>query len=89
MSETTAPFRLAFREEGDFVNAYLAPRETMKGAMLLASIRTNLVRPDSHWDDYVDFMKNVFTTAIKLGLGIEPTDMEVRPAPEHERSGKA
>ena len=81
------PCRLAFREEGEFVNCYLALKETMEGAVLLSSMRTPIVI--DVFEDWKDLMRRQMTAAIKDVFGAEVLGYEEQNAPEHERSGRA
>jgi hypothetical protein len=82
-----APFRLAFREEGEMVNCYFASNETMEGAMLMASMRKNFLNDQVLWARYRELMQDVLRIAIKQTLGTDPTSFELEPAPQHERAG--
>ena len=80
--------RIALREEGKFWNAYLALADTMEGAKLIGSISMGAVRNDKKVkDDFLKLMKRVMSNAIKDTTGTKPTDWEIGPAPEAERSG--
>ena len=82
------PFRLAFREEGDFCNCYLAQLGSMKGSILLGSIRLSVLR-EGIFEDFKQFMQKWATLAIEDVLGATPHEFIEEKAPEHERSGKA
>lgn len=85
-----APFRLAIREEGGFVNAYIASRETMNDAMLIGSIRKSIVADKNEaWDIWKKLMTDALAGAVVKILGVEPDEMVERRPPEHERSGNA
>ena len=45
--ELVSPFRIAFREEGKFVNVYFARQDTMKGAFLLGSCARSILNRNS------------------------------------------
>ncbi|MCC6475008.1 MAG: hypothetical protein IT514_14845 [Burkholderiales bacterium] len=83
---TPAPdFRIAYRIEGDYWNAYLANPADMRGATLLASISLALVPVGSS-------EKAKFREIVEAGLsrslgGIEFDDP--KPAPLSERAGHA
>lgn len=86
---TIAPFRLAFRSEGDFVNCYYAAADTMKDAMLLASMRRSaLSKTPGAFEQWQKLMQHILSTAVDGALG-ESVSFETIPAPEHERSGNA
>ena len=82
--------RLAFREEGEFWNCYLALPDSMKGAKLLGTIMMGAVRRHPE-------VKQAFMEAMKLALanaaedvtGERPDAFIEERAPEGERSGHA
>lgn len=81
--------RIAFREEGEFWNAYIAQTGTMKGAFLLGSIAMGAARINpAVKQGFMDLMTTAFRDAAK-GLGIPVDGFEVRPGPQHEKAGKA
>lgn len=84
-----APFRLAMRVEGDWWNAYMAGTDTMDGATLLASVRMTLVATPAERDAYLAAIRALFLKAAGDVLGTKLGDGEIRPAPEHERAGRA
>ena len=82
--------RLAMRVEGDWWNAYYAMPNTMEGALHLGSIRMAFVADDWQRKElFMSMMKDAVSEIIKERIGVEATWPEARPAPEHERSGKA
>lgn len=90
MSTVRTPFRLAFRSEGDFVNAYYAATDTMKDALLLGSMRKSILnRSPGTWDVWRMLMQDVLAHACDDALGAAPTEFIMERAPEHERSGAA
>jgi len=86
--------RLAFRQEGEYWNAYFAEPNTMHGALHLGSIRIRFVSPGmkNHEEIKAAFM-NVMMDA--MGAMLENVVGPVtwpdppEPAPESERSGNA
>jgi hypothetical protein len=81
--------RLALRVEGDWWVAYCAEATTMDGAVELGRIHMTLVqkrRPKTAW---MDLMRDCLADLIGSGLGVTPSGFEIRPAPEHERAGRA
>ena len=83
------PFRLAFRTEGDFVNAYLADQNTMKDALLIGSVRTNsLVGDEDFWPRWKGLMTDILSSHLRSMTGADPVMVEEK-APEHEKSGRA
>lgn len=80
--------RLAFREEGNFWNAYLALPNTMADAKLVGSISFGPVSRNSQIKNaFMDVMKAVLADAVKDVTGEEVQHFETQPAPESERSG--
>jgi hypothetical protein len=80
--------RLAFREEGNFWNAYLALSDTMEGAKLIGSISIGAVYKDKKVkDDFMKVMQRVLANAIKDTTGVKPRNWETIQAPKRERSG--
>lgn len=87
-ADPSRPFRLAIRDEGSFVAAYLARTEDMKGAELVATLaKTFALVPDTF-----DAWKRTLTGALVGALGAAGHTVaaveEHRP-PEHERAGHA
>lgn len=81
--------RLAFRREGEFVNCYLAKRETMERATLLGAMRVTAMEAAGVWDDWKALMRRVLEHHIKETIGITPAWGDEEKAPEHERAGRA
>jgi hypothetical protein len=84
-------FRIAFRHEGEFWNAYLARNETMKDAMLVGSIRMGIVaESDAARQAFLMLMNTGVVHFARIKFGVDlliPT--ETQPAPEHEKAGHA
>jgi len=85
----TMQLRIAFREEGNFWNAYLALPNTMNNAKLIGSIAMGAVKKNHEVKDgFMALMKQVLADAMESMAGFaSPIDWEVTPAPESERSG--
>lgn len=82
--------RLAFREEGQFWNAYWAREQTsMKDAILLGSIRLHLACHEEVKKSFMKAMKAALGAACKDATGQTPTWSTPRVAPDNERSGSA
>jgi hypothetical protein len=83
--------RIALREEGDFWNAYYAMPDTLKGSILLGSIRISLVKADPDVKQaFILLMRTVVTLVIADTTGqlaLWPDDPVA--APEHEITKKA
>jgi hypothetical protein len=77
--------RIAFRVEGQWWNAYWAPRQdSMEGAVHLGSVRMALAAAPAVKASFMDTMKQAFEVATKEALAWGGA---VR-APERERSGR-
>jgi hypothetical protein len=82
--------RIAFRQEGQFWNAYVAIGDTMKGAFLIGSIGFGAVaRNPEIKEAFMDLMKKTFEIAFKETTGGKPDYWTTRDAPENERGGSA
>lgn len=88
--EKTLSMRLAFRTEGEFVNAYFAPADTMDGAIQLGSMQKRILdaSPEA-WAEWRALMTKAMSVLIQSMTGVKPTWTRETPAPEHERSGNA
>lgn len=84
-------FRLAYREEGEFVNCYFArpatEKDAMKDAILLASVRRSVLEEEGMFDCFKLMMQLWISTTTKNIFGVEPSHFEESPAPEHEKAG--
>jgi hypothetical protein len=81
-------FRIAVRAEGEFVNAYIAPMNTMQNSVLLGSMRRRLAETEV-FDDWLDVMRKAMSVVLTdLGYGAADWQEPV-PAPEHEKAGNA
>jgi hypothetical protein len=92
MTDSIKAGRLALREEGDFWNAYYAPPDTLHGALLLGSIRMQLICEHPRRKAmFMALIRDAVGDAIKHVTGDRPEwpDPEGEPAPERERSGNA
>lgn len=90
MSTERAPFRIAFREEGEFVNAYYALPGTMDGALLIASVKVGALRQTpGAFEDYQALVRKIVAQLCREA-GVPITDeWTTGPAPTHERTGRA
>jgi hypothetical protein len=82
--------RLAFRHEGESINAYWAELGTMQDAMLLGTILQTLC--DSQpglFDKFKTLMREAMGEAVFQVTGIRPEWGGEESAPENERSGHA
>lgn len=86
----TLTMRLAFREEGIWVNAYLAPADSMNDAILIGSMAKRILdaSPDA-WAGWRVLMTKAMEVFIQATTGSVATFGRETPAPEHEKSGHA
>lgn len=85
-----SPVRLAIRNEGEFVNAYIALTTSMADAMLIGSVlRGALDATPGAFDRWKQLMSDILASGITKALGAPPLDMIEETPPEHERSGRA
>jgi len=86
-----APLRLAIRNEGTWVSAYLARHDTMIGAEIIGSIRKEALEADKQLiESFRLLMQLTATVLIAARTGVVPQwPNPPEPAPEHERSGNA
>ena len=78
--------RLAMRVEGDNWNAYYALPGTMKGAILLGSIRMKFVQEKARRDIFLAFMRECVADILEENFGSRPRWGGEHTAPEHERT---
>lgn len=91
MSQREQMGRLAMRVEGDLWVAYYALPDTMKGALFLGSIQMAFVQEESAKQIFMALMRDAVSAIIKEKAGVAPEWPEPmgRPAPQHERAGRA
>ncbi|HMF28651.1 MAG TPA: hypothetical protein VKE42_07755 [Candidatus Cybelea sp.] len=85
---TIAPFRLAFRVEGNKWTAYAAKQGTMDGAIWMGAVAIGIVENDELKRRFMDIMKDFFLEFLKE-RGIEVDYWSEDQAPESERTGNA
>lgn len=82
--------RLAIREEGQFVNAYLAQSDNMAGAFLVGSIAVGLLKMEPElFEQFKALMTAAMKTLVEVGVGGKVLGTFEEPPPEHERAGHA
>ncbi len=81
--------RLALRVEGDWWVAYAAEPATMDGAVELGRVHMTLVQKPKRKTAWMGFMRDCLTDLIRATTGLTPSGFETRPAPEHEKAGRA
>lgn len=86
-----SPVKLAFRQEGDFWNAYLADRNSMRDSVLIGSINIRVVSENEHLKDaFMDLMQKSTEHMLKTAVGVSVQGWkEPQQVPESERSGNA
>lgn len=80
-------FRIAIRHEGELINAYFAPAQTMDGAVLVASIRTRTCQLEGVFDAFKQLTATIGRALAEQVAGVEVEAVLFKPAPEHERAG--
>lgn len=88
MTAGAPKLRLAMRAEGEWWNAYAARTATMDGAILLGSVRITAMQTVERRQVFMGLMQEVLTGYL-AEMGAQVADWSTRPAPEHERSGRA
>ena len=79
--------RLAFREEGEYWNAYFARQETMDDAILIGSIRMSVaLRHRDIKKQFMNLMLATFDEVCQEVVGRKPEWRDPVTAPEHERT---
>jgi hypothetical protein len=86
--KTITPIRLALRVEGNWWVAYLAETATMAGAHEIGRIAFGAARDPAIKRGFMDLMQLVMMQGLE-SLGIKVESVDVRDAPESERSGRA
>lgn len=82
--------RIAFRQEGSYINCYFAAPDTMKDAVHIASVlRSACERDDRVFAAFKALGQLIVSATMKQAIGREPDEFHDQPAPEHERSGRA
>lgn len=84
--KSTQVGRIAFREEGDYWNAYFAAQDSMQDAVLLGSLRMNAAHVPELKQQFIDLMKAVFSQACRETIGRAPAWFRETPAPDSERT---
>lgn len=89
--ENTQPFfRIAIRAEGEFINAYLAPPDSMVNAVHMGSIRRSFCDASRPlFKQFQELMQAAITVAVQESLGATPEGFVTTAAPEHEKAGNA
>ncbi|MEM1289774.1 MAG: hypothetical protein AAGH60_15605 [Pseudomonadota bacterium] len=90
MSESEPVGRLAMRVEGDWWVAYYAHPTTMENAVRLGSVLMALVQDQERKERFFMLMREGVSALIEEGTGGTLSWPEgPKPAPEHERAGRA
>jgi hypothetical protein len=81
--------RIAFRSEGEWVNAYFAEPDTMDDAILVGSVlESALEQTPGAFEAYRALMTKIMDKALS-DIGIPAAEWVTGPGPEHERTGNA
>lgn len=83
--------RIAIRQKGNFINAYLTQPGSLDGGMLIGSIAAGLCNADESNETFETFKVAIEKGAAALlkQLGVSIIGMETREAAEHEKAGNA
>lgn len=86
----TQQIRLAIRQEGQFVNAYVAPFDSMQDALHIGSISLALLnmRP-ALFEGFKALMVDAMTALVETGTDAKVLGTFEQAAPEHEKAGHA
>lgn len=87
-----APFKVAIRAEGQFVNAYVAPNApsvASREPVLIASVRRTLCDASPEVFDAFKALGAASATAVAMQVGLTVLGVKEEAAPEHERAGHA
>lgn len=90
MSAGLASMRLAIRQEGQMVNAYVATTTDLAKAIHIGSMSTALLnmRPEL-FEQFKALMTAGMTTLVEVGTGGTVLSYHEQAAPEHEKAGHA
>lgn len=88
MPTTAKPFRLAIRDEGNFVACYLARTGTLQDAVLVATLAKTFALVPGAFDAWRDALTNALVGALQV-LGHQVEGVDIQAPPEHERAGHA
>ncbi len=90
MSGAPMSMRLAIRQEGPMVNAYVATTTDMAKAIHIGSMSTGILnmRPEL-FEQFKALMTAGMTALVEVGSGGKVLGMFEQPAPEHEKAGHA
>lgn len=87
-----APFKIAFRTEGEFVVAYFASLRMYDGSMDPIEIgrirKSALNQTEGLFEDFQGVMRKAIGQMC-IDMGFEPPAWEVLRAPEDEKTGRA
>lgn len=91
MTDMTQVGRLAMRVEGNLWVAYYAMPNTMKDALFLGSIQMVFVQDESAKQIFMALMRDAVSLILKEKTGADAQwpDPFGKPAPAHEKGGRA
>jgi hypothetical protein len=87
-ADPQTPWRLAIRDQGNFVAAYLAPTGSMDDAVLVATLARTFAMVPGAFDAWKQALTGALVGALSAA-GMQVLDVEEHAPPEHERAGHA
>lgn len=80
------PFRIASREDadGEWIRAYVAPPDSMEGAVEVARFHKNLKYPEGTRAAWIKFLEALGNATALEALGLEPLGFTVEEPPERK-----
>lgn len=82
--------RLAIRQEGQTVNAYVANSGSMDDAFIIGSIAAGLLRMQPElFEQFKALMTSAMIALVEVGANGKVLSLTESPAPEHEKAGHA
>jgi hypothetical protein len=85
-----SPMRLAIRDEGDWINVYVAEKETMTGSLKVLAMRRSIAELPGAFDELLAFGERLSRIMVDDIFGAGSFIGTTRdPAPEHERGMRA
>jgi hypothetical protein len=82
------PIRLAIRHEGEYLNAYVAPKGTWHDAVHIGSITINVAESPDILDRWRTLMIDILAQMVLNVTGQRP-EFKEEPAPPSDFKGKA
>ena len=88
-TEPQAASRLAFRQEGPELVAYVAKPHTMEGALRVGSVHLSFAHQPGFYEAYVELMSTAYRGFVEAATGLKVESLRTQSVPEHERAGHA